>query len=828
MNRLQSSLLLGGATLLLVAGSLACQATTVAAPRTVARHHAPRVEAIDVEHYALELRLLPEERAIEGRCTVRFAVPSGSIDELTLDLEGLEVRRVSDGRGNPLVFEHTAGKLEIELPGPLFAGDLGEVVIAYGGRPAKGLWFVDGEEGRVRQVFTQGECVDSHWWFPCMDYPADRATSELRVTMPREWVAVAAGERIEVVESGAERTEHWRMQVPHPAYLTTLCAGEFRVVEEQWDGVPLSYLADPRYGLWMADSFRETDEILAFFSELTGKRYPYAKYAQACVGNFPFGGMENISATTMTETTLTDELGQRDGDSHGLVAHEAAHQWFGDLLTCADWSEIWLNEGFATYLTHLYYEHSRGVDEFRVRMRDAHTSYTKEDVGQDRRPTVYDYYKDPFDLFFDGKAYAGGAARLHLLRFELGDDLFFEGLRLYVAENAGRAVHTGDLQQAMETVSRRDLEGFFKQWFYAAGYPELDVRWSWDETLRQVELVVEQTQRAERGTPVAFRFPVDVELRNALGQQTTRLEISERRQTFLLPSASRPIWVRFDKHSWLPARIASRKTASEWIAIAAEDDDVNGRRDAVVALGQFLASEKDPAKAGLYRAAILRRLRDDGVEAVRLAAVAAFGQSPDEKTRLFLMKAAREDSSAQVRESALGELAKLGPDGELAALAQEAFERGFSWDVRIAAAGLYAAAAPEAAHDWILARTGMASPHAKLRAGLVDVLAGIADERVLGELQRLSVREDLASATRQAAVRGVGARGRGDATSRDLLLGLLDTRDYRLRQEAIDALAGFRDAGVLSRLRKELAASPHSRERRKLEAAIQRIGESAL
>jgi aminopeptidase N len=734
---------------------------------------------------------------------------------------------VQDGRGNPLVFEQAAGKLEIELPGVLFDDDLGEVVVDYSGRPAKGLWFVEGENGRVRQVFTQGECVDAHWWFPCLDYPADRATSEIRVRMPRAWTGVAAGERIELGESGSERLEHWRMSTPHAPYLMTLCAGEFRVIESEWDGIPLTYLADPRYGNWMDASFAETPQVLEFFSALTGKRYPFPKYAQTCVGDFPFGGMENISATTMTETTLTDELGRRDGDSTSLVAHEAAHQWFGDLLTCADWSEIWLNEGFATYLTALYFEHTRGLDDFRVRMRDAQESYTAADVGKDRRPTVHDFYKDPFDLFFDGKAYAGAAARLHLLRFELGDGPFFEGLRHYVAENEGRSVRTDDLQEALETISKRDLEDFFQQWFHSAGYPELDVRWSWDETLQQVELTVAQVQRAERGTPVAFRFPVDVELRNAVGRQTTRLEVSQRRQTFLLPSPTRPIWLRFDKYSWLPARIASQKSGSEWIAIAAEDDDVNGRRDAVDALGRLLASEQEPAKAALYRAAILRRLRDDKVPAVRLEAVEAFGRALAQETREFLERAARVDASADVREAALGELAKLGPDAGLAELAQEVFEAGYSWDVRIAAGRLYAAAAPATAHDWLLARTDVPSPHAKLRAGLVDVLATLADERVLGELRRLAAREDLTSATRQAAVKGLGLRGRRDALSRDLLLGLLDTQDYNLRQKVIEALGGFRQAAVLSRLRRALAMSLHSRERRKLEAAIERIGAGA-
>ena len=208
-----------------------------------------------------------------------------------------------------------------------------------------------------------------------------------------------------------------------------MAAGEFVELSGEWEGLPLSWLSEARYAPWINESLAETDDALAFLTELTGVPYPYDKYSQVCVENFPFGGMENISATTLTASALLDERGLKDDPATGLVVHEAVHQWFGDLLTCKEWSEIWLNEGFATYFTNVYFERTRGSDDFRVRMRKAQAQYMKGDSGSKRRPIVHDVYRDPMDLFFGGHTYQGGATRLHLLRSVLGDDDFFAGVK---------------------------------------------------------------------------------------------------------------------------------------------------------------------------------------------------------------------------------------------------------------------------------------------------------------------------------------------------------------------------------------------------------------
>ncbi|MDP6956736.1 MAG: M1 family metallopeptidase, partial [Planctomycetota bacterium] len=750
----------------------ACQ--VLPAPSPTARFggratvHNPRLSDFDVEHYSIELALDPRARSFAARCTVRLHASIDGLESVALDLAGLEVNAVHDGALRELSYEHSGGQLDIALAQPLAQGDFIELAVDYAGLPQKGLWFAGEREGAATHVFTQGECEDSHWWFPCWDFPSDRATSEVRVTMPAHWTSVAAGELIDSTKTEVTRTDHWRMPTPHPAYLTTLVAGEFVVQEGEWDGIPLLFLAAEEDQHLMEAAFAETDEALAFLSEVTGKRYPYSKYSQACVDNFPFGGMENISATTLTSNVLTDERGRRDRAATGLVVHEAAHQWFGDLMTCRDWSHIWLNEGFATYMTLLYFERTRGVDEYRARLRQAQQAYMAGDQGANRRPTVHNIYRDPMDLFFGGHAYPGGAARLHLLREVMGDEAFFAGIRRYVGDNIGRSVTTADLRRALEQSSGQDLGEFFDQWFHSQGYPEMSVRWEWDGRNRQVALCVEQTQEAGDGTPRVFKVPVDVEVRTASGVSNHRLQLDRRRHRFVLPCDERPTWVRFDKYGSLPASVDREKRTSEWLAIAGQDDDVGGRVMAVEVLGRVLAGSKDDDLADLIRGELLNRLSGDSSRFVRQAAVQALAAGGGTRAAEVLCAVAREDAEAQVRVAALSALegfVGLRGDGlgdeALAHLAETVYEDGFSWQTMIAAASLRRASSPEGAFFWLGDRLHEPSPHSVLQAGLLRVLSRCDDPGVLPQLRLWAGDHDAAPETRVVAVQALGQVGRG-------------------------------------------------------------------
>lgn len=787
--------------------------------------HEKVAAAIDAEHYALSLTIDPVARAIDGDMRLRFVATEEGLPHVVLDLAGLKVYSVLDSAGRDLAFFQKGEELTVVLAAPLARGASEELEIRYGGSPKKGLWFVDPEHGAATQVFTQGECEDSHWWFPCIDDPADRATSELTVTLPADWKATAAGERIDRQESAGSVTEHWRMTTPHSTYLTTLVAGDFVVKTDEWEGVPLVYMGDPRYRELIETSFAPTPKVLSFLSDVTGLRYPYPKYSQACVDDFPFGGMENISATTMTDTMLRGERGLRDGDAEGLIAHEAAHQWFGDLLTCNSWDHVWLNEGFATYMTQLYFENTKGDDDFRMRWYDSLQGYLSSDVGPERRPTVYSTWRDPIDLFFTGQTYAGAAVRLHYLRFVLGDAAFFSGLRTYVAENQGRGVTTYDLMAAMQKASGRDLKGFFDQWLFGEGYPELDVSWKWSQEDGAVRLSVRQTQRELAGTPAVFELPVDVAVRTSKGTVVHRIDLTQRSQVFELPSDVAPDWVWFDEGGWLPAKVTRQKEPAEWLTLAASADSALPRRLAVEALGDAFAGgsafDMREDQMDFARAELVNRLRQDSSSWVRSAAATALGKEHGDEARVRLMTAAASDSNTHVRRAAFEALEGWGEDLELAAFARSQYEEGYSWQTMGAAAHLLAASDPKGIFQWTLRELFEAdSPHEVLRAELLDVMASIDNVRSTPQLIEWATDRTAGSGARIAAVRGLGELKQLDKDARRALIELLGTRDMRLRRSVVDSLAKYDDAVSRTALKDFYAQTVFPREKRAIEAAF--------
>ena len=295
--------------------------------------------------------------------------------DITLDAFDLTVHRVRSN-GRLLPFDNDRRRLTIGLGRSRRVGRNIRLVVEYEAMPRRGLYFLRPDEAypnRPRQVWSQGEDEDSRHWFPCYDYPNDRVTSEVVVTVPSRYIAISNGRLLEVREGeDATKTYHWRQEQPHATYLVSLVVGEFARIEDEVDGIPVEYYVPPGREEDARRTLGQTPDVLRFFSETTGVPYPWDKYAQVTVADFIFGGMENTTATTLTDTVLHDQRAHLDFSAVALVAHEAAHQWFGDLLTCRDWSHAWLNEGFATYFELLYKEHHEGADEFvYARMQEA-------------------------------------------------------------------------------------------------------------------------------------------------------------------------------------------------------------------------------------------------------------------------------------------------------------------------------------------------------------------------------------------------------------------------------------------------------------------------
>ncbi|NUQ34895.1 MAG: HEAT repeat domain-containing protein, partial [Planctomycetaceae bacterium] len=349
------------------------------------------------------------------------------------------------------------------------------------------------------------------------------------------------GALVSVKESKGRKTWHWRQDVPHVAYLINLVAGEYKEVKDSWNGVEVSYYHHPGDEQRARNAFATTPEMVRYFTEKLGVRYPFARYAQIPVTEFFFGGMEHTSSTTITDRELHDDRAKLDFSSNPLVSHELAHQWFGNLVTCKDWSHAWLNEGFATYMDGCWIEHELGAGEFQYTMLQKMEGYLKEDSSKYRRPIVCNRFEQPIDLF-DRHLYAKGACVLHLLRAQVGDERFWASMKEYLSRHAGKSVVTQDFATAVEDVTGFAMDGFFAQWVYGQGHPALKLSLDFNDKRKAAELRVAQTQT---DVPV-FTFSVDVALHVADKNVNHRIAVTEKEQTFSLPCDKRPDFITFD------------------------------------------------------------------------------------------------------------------------------------------------------------------------------------------------------------------------------------------------------------------------------------------
>ena len=621
----------------------------------------PRDRVVDVKHVRLDITLDLDAKRISGAVSHTFSALNDGVSSIELDSVELDISAVTSPTG---VLPHNLsdGRLIIELGRGLSAGEEETVTVEFSGSPRRGLYFIAPDEAypnKRLEAWTQGEDEDSRHWFPCYDYPNEMATSEINVTVRQPFIAIANGELRNVEDGPAPgtRTFHFFQSQPHVTYLTSVVAGEFSEIREDWNGIPVLYYVPPGREDDGRELFKNTPAMMDLFSEVTGMPYPYAKYSQVIVQDFIFGGMENVTATTLTENALFDARARLDIDAEYLVAHELAHQWFGDLLTTRDWSHAWLNEGFATFFEMVWAEHYRGRDEFLYGLRSEFDNYLGES-GRYQRPIVTNVYNSPIDLF-DRHLYEKGGIVLNMLRSYLGADLFWKAIRHYVAGRRGHNVVTTDLQRAFEDATGRNLDWFFDQWVYGAGHPTLTGSYAWDDKTSTAKLSLKQTQTGDKVAEV-FRLPLDVDLMLEDGSaHSIRLEMTEREQTFYVPLAAKPKFLRVDLQvlktleleqppEMLRAALVEDENGSARIE-AARALGKKGDKDAIAALGKavredaFWAVQAEAAKAlGTIRsnAAMEELLASTGVEhpKARRAVYRALGEFREERAADALLR----------------------------------------------------------------------------------------------------------------------------------------------------------------------------------------------
>ena len=783
-----------------------------------AARHWTRDRAYDLQHVKLELGIDWEKREIAGTATLTLAPLNDGLTRVTLDAAELTIEAVTTSGGGKLDFAAGAKELTVVLDRAYSAGEAVTLAIRYRARPRKGFYFVAPDQAyptKPRQAWTQGESEYNHYWFPSYDFPNDKVTSETLVTVPAEMTVIGNGRLAGATENAAAKTRtfHWREDVPHSTYLISLVAGRFDRHVDRLGELPVEYYVPPGTdAATVKRSFALTPAMIRFFADYSATPYPYEKYAQDTVEEFLWGGMENVSATTLYTDTLHDEAATPNFSSEGLVAHELAHQWWGDLLTCRDWSHIWLNESFATFFTNLWFERQYGRDEYDYRVYQDHQAYFEEDRKDYRRPIVMPVYVDEMDLF-DSHTYPKGAAVLALLRALVGDEQFQTALRHYAAKHARQPVDTEDFRKAIAEATGQDLGWFFDEWLYRAGHPEFAVTLEWDDSTRTAHLAVEQSQALKEMTPI-FRMPVEIEFTTAEGPQTFRVVVAHARDEFYFPLTSRPVRVRFDPGQKIIKTLAFAKSREELMDLAANDPNVAGR---IWAAQQLAQRAGDLAALAAARDVLLR----DPFYGVRLETAKALGKTQSAAARDALVEALR-DSDARVREAAAESLGEFAGDATAAA-ALDGVVRAEPKTYVVAAAlkSLGKMQAPKA-FDTLRGALGRNSHRDAIRQHALKGLAELGDARGLALALEWS-RYGRPPRVREAAIEALGKLGRGNDEVFRFLTSLLADPYVWARRSALTALGELGDFRALPTLEAFAANELERRLQREAEISIDKL-----
>ncbi|MBS1792316.1 MAG: M1 family metallopeptidase [Acidobacteria bacterium] len=411
--------------------------------------------AFDVTAYDAEIRPELTSRSVRGKVAVAFRALTENPAEITLNAGALEIERVGSG-GDELAFEKSGALLKIRLARPLRKNAELTVTISYHGKPKYGVEFFP-EKNQAYTIFSTSQ------WMPCVDAPDDRAVFRLTLIRPKNVTAAANGRLLgETALADGTVASRWEESNPVPTYLFGFAFGEFKDLRQRRGAVTLRYLADKSFSDdELLAIFRETGGMLDFYENKAGVRYPSKTYTQILAAGDAEQEMSGFTA-------LNEDYGRevlKDEKALWLGAHEFAHQWWGNMVTNRDWTHFWLNEGLANFMTAAFFEHRFGRAAYLSEIDRYRQSYEKlRAAGRDKSLVFPDWNKPTRDdrhLVYDKGAYVA-----HLLREELGEEIFWRGFREYTRKNWGKSVETADFQRAMEKAAGRGLADFFDRWVY--------------------------------------------------------------------------------------------------------------------------------------------------------------------------------------------------------------------------------------------------------------------------------------------------------------------------------------------------------------------------
>jgi len=557
---------------------LSIVSTAIAEPQ-----YAPDREA-DILHITIDVTPDFKTRTVAGTTTIKFAPISKPLTELRLNAVDLDVSTVTSS-AKIEDYSVTDDYITITYEPAIPVGVETTVTIIYEAEPKQGLYFRTPEMGYPEQdahLFTQGESHIAPHWYPNYDYPNERSSSEVICRVPEEMTVISNGRLVseEVDSDSGLKTVTWLQEKPHVNYLVALVAGKLKKIESKYKDIPIAFYTPASLIEYAHNSFKDTADMLEYYEKEIGVPYPWDKYDQAVVMDFVAGGMENTTLTILTEGTLHTDETENIRSSQSLVAHELVHQWFGDYVTCKDWSHTWLNEGFATYYEDLYDGYKNGRNSMLAGLYST-ASYLLRDRPE-HKPIVYRSYKRAGEQF-DYRSYQKAGWVLHMLRTELGKEMFRKCVKTYLERHALSSVVTEDFRSVIEELTGRSYDRFFDQWIYHGRHPDLKVSYNWSEKDKLAKVSIEQTHEVTEKV-MLFHFRTKVRFMIADEPIEHEIIVDDKQHDFYFRLPDEPNVVRFDPDYGLLANIKFEKPTAMYYEQLENHDDVIGQLRAIDAL----------------------------------------------------------------------------------------------------------------------------------------------------------------------------------------------------------------------------------------------------
>jgi aminopeptidase N len=797
----------------LFAGALSAQQPTNPNLERVTNDVYTRSHDYDLVHQRIAVSSFNwDSTSFTGRVATTLVARRSAMDSVVLDAGALlKVRGVSSTNGSSLRFDRVRDTLVVHLPRPVAFGDTVGFTIDYDGKVdnGRGLTFIDQRTNTPRQIWSQGEDMDNHFWFPTYDFPNDKMTWELDATVPADYMAVSNGSLTgDTPSSAGSHTLHWDQNKPSATYLVSLVVAPLAKVHDTWRNVPVDAYVYRQDSALARPLFHITSDMIDVYSRLTGVPYPWAKYAQTTVADF-FGGMENVSATTLVDW-LPDARAYQDRPwyQYILIPHELAHQWFGDYVTTENWANTWLNEGFAEFMPGQYWLQKSGVHLEQDYYADEYRQFMNI---ESRQPM-------PIASLWSNNIYPKGALVLEMLRDYLGEARFWAGIHRYLTDHATGVATTDDLRQAFLDATGENLDWFFREWIYSAGYPSFVVTQNYDAAAHRLTLIARQTQRdslkadstgLRYAIPEAFTMPIDIRVGTTSGDVVRHAWIRQREDTIVVDGVmSAPTMVVFDDGNHMLKRLTFDQPTA---ALSAELDHDQNLWDREWALTQLVARPTDHDAA----AAVARAATSANYFLTRQMAVTGLAAFPTDVSIPALTTALR-DTSAQVRAVAAAELASI-KDARALGIARSAWSGDSSYAVRAAALGSMIRL--DTAGRAALIRQGLATPsyQSVIENAALSGIARSNDTTFIGDVQKLVGDETLPLRVLAA----LAARGSGHAL--DQLTADLDDSRAWVRGWALNAFAALPPALRLSTLQAAQPKLTHADARERVQRAIDQL-----